>query len=544
MAVVHPSGWREMQAIGSAQREIETLAVLAEQLPDNFTVFHGVHWTRVQNGFSAYGEVDFVVVAPNGRVLLIEQKSGFLLETDGGLVKSYGEQKKVVASQIARSVEALQARYAIGKLKHRMTLDFILYCPDHKVVHPHIAGLDPRLIVDAHRRNQLADIIQSVLKAGEDDATEKQAVCRFFEGVLELTPEIGAISSDVERIYSRVSGGLATWARQIEMSPFRFRVIGTAGSGKTQLAMAVFSDAIREGRRPLYVCYNQPLADHIAQIVPPGGTVANYHQIGAKIRLANGDPPDFNKLGVFEEIEAVLDAHTPAEADQYEDVIIDEGQDFAESWAANLLRFLRPKGRIWWLEDPMQNLYSRHPAQLADWVSIRSDINYRSPKHILDCLNRLLPLERPIEVGSPLSGYDVDIVSYSTNAELLSQTVSAVTRCIGLGFKRSQIAVVTYRGRQNSLLAPYDKLGPYSLRAPTGRYDEQNNSIFTDGDLLTDTVLRFKGRAAPCVVFTEIDFDVLDDKAVRRLFVGATRATMKLTLVVSESAAKMLLDRL
>ena len=57
-------------------------------------------------------------------------------------------------------------------------------------------------------------------------------------------------------------------------------------------------------------------------------------------------------------------------------------------------------------------------------------------------------------------------------------------------------------------------------------------------------MLRLKGRAAPCVVFTEIDFDVLDNKAVRRLFVGATRATMKLTLVVSESAAKILLDRL
>jgi hypothetical protein len=45
-------------------------------------------------------------------------------------------------------------------------------------------------------------------------------------------------------------------------------------------------------------------------------------------------------------------------------------------------------------------------------------------------------------------------------------------------------------------------------------------------------VLRFKGRAAPCVILTEIDFDSLDDKAMRRLFVGATRATMKLTLVV------------
>jgi hypothetical protein len=57
-------------------------------------------------------------------------------------------------------------------------------------------------------------------------------------------------------------------------------------------------------------------------------------------------------------------------------------------------------------------------------------------------------------------------------------------------------------------------------------------------------VHRFKGRAVPCVVFTEIDFDTLDDAAMRRLFVGATRATMKLTLVVSEQSAKVLLDRL
>ena len=62
--------------------------------------------------------------------------------------------------------------------------------------------------------------------------------------------------------------------------------------------------------------------------------------------------------------------------------------------------------------------------------------------------------------------------------------------------------------------------------------------------MLIDSVHRFKGRAAPCVVFTEIDFGTLDDRAVRRIFVGATRATMKLVLVVSETSARVLLDRL
>jgi superfamily I DNA/RNA helicase len=62
--------------------------------------------------------------------------------------------------------------------------------------------------------------------------------------------------------------------------------------------------------------------------------------------------------------------------------------------------------------------------------------------------------------------------------------------------------------------------------------------------VLIDSVHRFKGRAAPCVILTEIDFETLDDKAIRRLFVGATRATMKLMLVVSEEAAGVLRERL
>ena len=33
MALVHPEGWRELTAIGAAQREIETLALLAAGRP-------------------------------------------------------------------------------------------------------------------------------------------------------------------------------------------------------------------------------------------------------------------------------------------------------------------------------------------------------------------------------------------------------------------------------------------------------------------------------------------------------------------------------
>ena len=225
-----------------------------------------------------------------------------------------------------------------------------------------------------------------------------------------------------------------------------------------------------------------------------------------------------------------------------DELIIDEGQDFRPAWADNLLRFLRPGGRAWWLEDPLQNLYDRPPVALPGWVGLRADTNYRSPKDILATLNRLLA--SPVAAGSPLSGGPVEMFTYAGDDDLQHATVKAITRAIGLGFRRPHIAVISYRGREHSALAPVTRLGPYALRAPTGHYDLLGNPILTEGDILIDSVHRFKGRAAPCVILTEIDFDTLDDKAIRRLFVGATRATLKLMLVLSARAEATLRQRL
>lgn len=43
MAKIFPSDWRSVEATGAAQREIETLAMLEQALPDPYTVYHGVH---------------------------------------------------------------------------------------------------------------------------------------------------------------------------------------------------------------------------------------------------------------------------------------------------------------------------------------------------------------------------------------------------------------------------------------------------------------------------------------------------------------------
>lgn len=541
MARIYPEGWRELAATGAAQREIETLTLLATALPDEYTIFHGVHWTHVDKSFSVYGEIDFILLAPNGRLLLIEQKSGFLAETDEGLAKKYAglDKPKLVRNQILRSVSALQQRF--GKDGEKLAIDYLLYCPDYQIKRVEAAGIAADRIVDASRREQLAAVIREVLPLTETNS-QRERVLRFLNNVLQLVPDPSAMIGQAHALVTRLSGGLATWARQLEFSPFRLRVLGTAGSGKTQLALAEFAAALAAGLRPLYVSYNRPLADHIRTLVPDGGRVASFHQLCDSFARACGLQPDYARPDAWQTLEAHL-ASAPLDDEWLFDVlIIDEGQDFSETWRDMLLRMLRPEGRALWLEDPMQNLYARDAVPLPGWVTLRSNANYRSPRQIIDWLSAIAPEGHEVDAASPFAGDPIEVLTYPDHDtdKLHAQTRQAITRCLGASFMRNDMAIISFRGRENSTLLNLDALGNHRLKSFSGQYDLFGNPLFRDGELLAESVYRFKGQSAPAVIFTEIDFAQLDEKNFRKLFVGMTRARLKLVMVMSERSARLL----
>lgn len=542
MAYIHPSGWSEMSVTGLAARELDTLTYLDEALKDApYSVYHGVHWTNVEKGYSAYGEIDFIIVAPNGRMLLIEQKSGFLTETDDGLVKSFRGKPTKVRTQITRTIDALARRF-----EGDLSIDYLLYCPDYIVRDPHLAGIEPSHIIDASEKDQLASKVRELLPI--TDVTEQfEKVARFLGDTLSLRPDPSSMIGNAEKLVTRLSGGLALWARRLEFDPYRLRVVGTAGSGKTQLALSEYADAIDAGLRPLYVCYNRPLADHIERLVAPGGTVSNYHMLGDTFQRARGIVPDYDAPHIWEDVEAMLAAAKLPEEWKYDVLIVDEGQDFSVEWRDVVLRMLKPGGRAIWLEDPTQNLYGREIVPLPGWVTLTSHTNYRSPRQIVELLASIGSARHPVEAASPFVGADIEYFVYQQGDTegMLAQTKHAITVCLADGYKRHDIAIASFRGREKSAILNLDTLGDaHTLRSFTGKYDLLGDPIFREGGLLIDSVYRFKGQSAPAVIFTEIDFAEIDELVFRKLFVGMTRARLKLVLVMSDRAAERLLDRI
>lgn len=539
MPQIIPSGWRELATAGAAGREIATLSRLAAGLQDDYLVFHGVHWTNLDTGCSVYGEIDFIVVAPDGRVLVIEQKSGFLQETEDGLIKRYPGRSEKVHLDLIRTIGILRSRFA--QTGGTLDIDYLLYCPDYRVTQPALAGLEPARIVDASNADRLIAVISALLPLNAP-TTQRAAVSRFFSDTLRLIPDASAMIGRADALVTRLSEGLATWARQIEFTPYRLRVIGTAGSGKTQLAMAEFGAAIAAGLMPLYVCYNRPLADHMRVILGADGRVANFHMLCDAYGRELGLTPDYSHPDSWKNIEHVFD-HTPIAATwQHDVVIIDEGQDFSEHWRDAVLKLVRAPGRVLWLEDPMQNLYGKAPVALPDWVTVRANTNYRSPRQIVELLAALSAGDAPVIAASPFVSAGLTQFSYPEGdiEAMLEATKEAITHCLAAGFSRADIVLLSFKGREKSILLKRDQLGQHPLQSFTGNYDLLGNPLFRKGGLLTESVYRFKGQSAPAVIFTEIEFTQLDERTRRKLFVGMTRASLKLVLVAATPASEIL----
>ena len=537
MAIVSPNMVAPLRLDAGRFRELDVLERLREHLPAQFEVFHSIGLHSLQGPHDRYGEIDVAILAPDGSLLLMEVKAGAVVLRNGEIFKVYNDAECNVARQSLTQRAALQNR--LGEAHLRTPLLSCLVLPDYTLDDTQLVSIPRERIIDATRFDMMVTLVQEWLSSVHSDV-DRSALRRLLLNQFCATPNLDVLRDQLRGTVRHLADGLATWVPRVESLSGIYCVQATAGSGKTQLALQLLETAASNQLKALYVCYNRSLADYVRKIAPTRVEVVNYHDLCVDHHRRHHGEPDFAASGAFD---AMVDTYQLASASfpaKLDLLIIDEAQDFAPGWVDSVGNLLKRGGRLYLLEDAHQRLYQQDDFELEGAVVIRCQDNFRSPGAICDVINSLA-LAPSIRSMNPYRGDLPDILTYESDAQLVAGVEAAVNALLARGFALNDIAVVTGRGRNNSALLNRAQIGAWCTRRFTGEFDRSGEALWSAGDLLIESVYRYKGQSAPAVIVAEFDFKELDEHARRKLFVALTRAQMAASLVLSTDAERCLM---
>ena len=543
--------------------EIGVLEKLAMELPDTFELFHSVDWSQARPAGDGHWEIDIIVLNQSGDLALLEVKAGSLKFLDQGMFKDYGGSQRNVGKQVQWQFQGIQQRLRAAGLGVRLMHFLVL--PDATVSsEAGTIGFPRERLLDSTDCQALGGVILSRLGSGQPNAV-RERVHAFLINRLRCKVEVTTLAGNLQSWTRFLSEGLTQWVPRIQAPSHIVRIQGTAGSGKTQLALGLLQQAVVHGKRAAYVCFNRPLADHMRDIAPARCEVLTFHQLSWQHRSEHCSPSsteDRRSEVSAADLERAIDQyrnHMESAAADLDLLIVDELQDFTEDWLQILVRRVRalespensgtqgqgPEG-LYLLDDPDQCLYpDRAELDISDAVVVTCRDNHRSPRRLVDVINHLQLVQPPITARAPQEGELPELRAWKFDSPdaMNTRTADAIQSCLDKGFSINQIAVLTWRGLERSQLLKSDQLGKWKVTRFTGQYDQHQRPIYTEGDLRLETLRRFKGQSAPAIVLTEIDEETWTDLHRRMLFVGMTRATFHLEIVLSDRVEKLLMHQ-
>ncbi|HZW45180.1 MAG TPA: NERD domain-containing protein [Dermatophilaceae bacterium] len=341
---------------------------------------------------------------------------------------------------------------------------------------------------------------------------------------LDISAEARARAAEVDRLTQEQ----ATLLRVTRLLN-RVEVRGGAGSGKTVLALTQARQLSRghgghKPQRVAVICYSLGLAAYFNRVVESWGRkhrpafVGTFHALGRSWGAPDGsrDNSDFWELelpAIMKELAAGL-----ADGQKFDSIIVDEAQDFADSWWAPIMGALKDQetGGLFAYSDENQRIFQRFGGPPVPMVPLVLDHNLRNTKQIGDAFNPLAPMRMQLRGGN---GPEVEFAR-SSAADALDTADEQVDRLLALGWKSDEVMLLT-TGKRHPV-----QIERGSESDPAGYW----RSFWDDGDVFYGHVLGCKGLERRAVVLC-VNEDKAVDRSRERLYVGLSRATDQLVVV-------------
>jgi hypothetical protein len=277
-------------------------------------------------------------------------------------------------------------------------------------------------------------------------------------------------------------------------------------------------------QRVALLCYSIGLAEHLKRQVASWqrrhrpAFVGTFHELGMLWGAPTGDRENssFWELelpGLMEELAAEL-----ADGSKYDAVIVDEAQDFADSWWRPVLKALRDDetGGIYVYADENQRIFDRFGRPPVELVPLVLDHNLRNTKQIYRSFGPLAPGHMYTRGGD---GVDVRFVAASTH-DALAAADDEVDSLLGAGWRPQNVCLLTTGHRH-----------PIQVERTTFHGQAGYWRTFWDADdVFYGHVLGCKGLERRAVVLC-VNEGGDRDRARERLYVGMSRAMDELVVV-------------
>ena len=483
-------------------------------------------------------EADLIVLMPDVGVVVVEVKGGSVWHDDGWWITRRGRHARIDPVEQVRGTKYAFRDYVARDARWN-NRNHVAW--GHAIVVPYSEFDESFSLPDCprwtlHDRADQADLAARLVDNAKRAAqgkpaptyAEVQLIVDILAGRMATQYDVNAEAEERAAQADRLTQEQASILHVTRLLN-RVEVRGGAGSGKTVLALQQAKQLThgrgdRKAQRVALLCYSLGLAEHLKREVATWGRkdrpafVGTFHEFGLQWGAPEGDRSnsDFWEVDLPQLMgdlaEDLDDKH------KYDAVIVDEAQDFADSWWRPVLKALRDEeqGGLYVYSDENQRIFARFGRPPVQLVPLVLDHNLRNTRQIHESFGPLAPSRMYASGGD---GPAVRFVA-SRSADALDAADDAVDALLDSGWKPENIALLTTGHR-------------HPIQVERTDFHDQDGywkSFWDEGEVFYGHVLGCKGLERRAVVLC-VNESTVRDRARERLYVGMSRATDELVVV-------------
>ena len=505
-----------------------------KKLPDEYTVFYSIAWQQKDRKKQnvTWGESDFTILHPQKGILVIEVKSGGISYNNGQWLQTRTDTQETNKMKDPL-LQANKSKYLFIDIINEVKGPGQQCAVESAVWFPSISKNT--------RFPQLPPAYKNDIIFREEDLEEPEKALEKAYNYYYSKNHTNMDTSMVQRIISRLAPEfdlIESMSSQKEEKEYSFlkltreqstlldylieqrkvTIQGTAGTGKTLIAVEEAKRLADEGRTVLFLCFNHFLCKHLNENCQHANV--KYYNLHKLIYDFSGNYNIQNN-----EYEYLL--NKIKEKLYFQDIIIDEAQDLDDGVINFFSKFADEKnGKFYVFYDKNQLIYQR---KNADWIE-KSECKLVLSKNCRNTFQIAITSNNIIDINTQwkenvVNGDMPKICFVNDRNSAISSIEKLIKEYKNKGFKNNEITILTTKTENESILNGQEYIADNKIVKEM----DNENILFT-------TSKKFKGLESNVVILIDLDENTfIDEGKKRNFYVAALRAKQILDIVVIAS---------